>query len=107
MSTFEEYQTLAGSLPASLRNNRDRINLPVRGLLEQSGKIGTLFKTAFASARLDLTSTRKDDLKARLADILWYVAILCRETGLALNDVAAHSLAQVEARRNALDPNQR
>jgi phosphoribosyl-ATP pyrophosphohydrolase len=50
---------------------------------------------------------QKDELKARLADTLWYLAILCTETGLAMTDVAAHSLAQLEARRNALDPDQR
>jgi hypothetical protein len=107
LSTFEEYQTLAGGLPVSLRNNRDRINLPLQGFQEESGKIGALLTNAFAAGRLELTTMQKDELKARLADTLWYLAILCTETGLAMTDVAAHSLAQLEARRNALDPDQR
>jgi len=79
----------------------------VHGLQEESGKIGALLANAFASGRLDLTAMQKDELKGRLADILWYMAVLCGETGLAMKDEAAHSLAQLEARRNTLDPNQR
>ena len=66
MNTFEEYQARAVKAPVSLRNNRDRINPPVLGLQEEAGKTGSLITTAFASDRLDLTGTQKEDLKVAI-----------------------------------------
>jgi hypothetical protein len=107
MRTFEEYQRAATRTPLSLRNDRDRINMPVLGLQEEAGKLGSLLTRAFASGKLRLTREQTIELQDRLSDTLWYVTRLCGETGIALQDVAAHSLAQLRARARALDPDQR
>jgi len=39
MNAFEEYQRAAAKVPVSLRNNRDRVELPVLGLQEEAGKL--------------------------------------------------------------------
>jgi len=107
MKTFEEYQALATQVPLSLRNNRDRIQLPVLGLQEEAGKLGSLLMTALASGKLNLTQEQTGEVKDRLADVLWCVAFLCNETGITLQDVAAHSIAQLQTRARELDPGQR
>ena len=107
MRTFEEYQNSAIRSPLSLRNDRDRINMPVLGLQEEAGKIGVLLTRAFASGKLILTQEQTIELQGRLSDTLWYLALLCAETGLAMQDIAAQSIAQLEARTKALDPDQR
>ncbi len=107
MKTFEEYQTLATKVPLSLRNNRDRIQLPVLGLQEEAGKIGSLLTTAFASGKFGLTQEQGRELKDRLSDILWYVALLCGKTGIAMQDVAVHSITQLQTRTKELEPNRR
>lgn len=107
MGTFEEYQSAVVRTPLSLRNNRDRINLPVLGLQEEAGKIGSLLAPACAGGRLDLTKEQAAELQDRLSDLLWYVALLCAETGMAMQDVAAHSLAQLQTRTKGLDPDKR
>ena len=107
MRTFEEYQALAVKAPLSLRNNRDRINLPVLGLQEEAGKIGSLLATASPARKLHLTAKQSAELQGRLSDTLWYVALLCGETGIALSNVAAHGIAQLHARTKNLDPDQR
>jgi hypothetical protein len=107
MKTFEEYQSAVTRTPLSLRNNRDRINLPVLGLQEEAGKVGFLLASAVASGKLALTQAQTNELQDRLSDMLWYVALLCSETGIAMQDVAAHSIAQLQARTKALDPDQR
>ncbi len=107
MRTFEEYQSAATRTPLSLRNNRDRVNLPVLGSQEEAGKVGSLLASAFASGKLALTQEQTSELKDRLADMLWYVALLCGETSIAMQDVAEHSLARLQARTKALDPDQR
>ena len=105
--TFKEYQGLAVTIPLSLRNNRDRINLPVRGLQEEAGKIGSRFAKGFASGKMRLTQQETSELRDRLSDTLWYVALLCEETGLAMQDAAAHSIAQLQARNRERDPDRR
>ena len=107
MRTFDEYQRAATSTPLSLRNSRDRINLPVLGLQEEAGKVGALLASAVASGKLALTREQTGELQDRLSDMLWYVALVCGETGIAMQDVAAHSIVQLKARTKELDPDQR
>ncbi|HWW01681.1 MAG TPA: hypothetical protein VNZ64_18425 [Candidatus Acidoferrum sp.] len=107
MRTFKEYQDVAVRAPLSLRNNRDRINLPVLGLQQEAGKLGSLLSSPFASGKLELTQEQKSELQDRLSEMLWYMALLCAETGMAMHDVAAHSIAQLQARTKALDPDRR
>jgi hypothetical protein len=107
MNTFKEYQALAAKVPLSLRNNRDRINFPALGLQAEAGKIGSLLATAFASGKFKLTQENQAKFKDSFADILWFLALLCDETGIEMQDVAAHSIAQLQARAKRLDPNRR
>lgn len=107
MKTFEEYQVLATKVPLSLRNNRDRINLPVMGLQQEAGKIGSLLMNASASGKFSLTPEQTGEIKDRLADVLWYAALLCGETGIPMQDVAAHSLTQLQVRTKGLDLDRR
>ena len=105
--TFEEYEAIVTQVPASLRNNLDRINLPVRGLQEEAGKVGAMLQSATTSGRLDLTAEQQADLRDRLADALWYVALLAKESGTPLGQVASLSASQVQERFSRLDPEQR
>lgn len=105
--TFEEYEAIVTQVPASLRNNLDRTNLPVRGLQEEAGKIGTMLQAATASGRLALTAEQQADLRDRLADALWYVALLAKESGTSIAQIASHSVDQVKERFSGLDPDQR
>lgn len=107
MDTFAQYQTIATTVPLSLRNNRDRLELPVTGLQEEAGRIGRLLATASASGRLDLTAEQRRELQDRLGDSLWYLALLCGETGVAMQDVATHSIAKLQERTQGLDPDRR
>jgi NTP pyrophosphatase (non-canonical NTP hydrolase) len=107
MKTFKEYQAFATTLPVSLRNNRDRIELPVLGLQEEAGKIGSLLAIAFASGKFGLTPEQSREVNDRLSDILWYLARLCGEAGIDMQDVATHSIARLQARTKQFDPDRR
>ena len=107
VKTFEEYQALAAKMPVSLRNDRDRINLTVVGLQTASGKIGSILEQAFASGKFSLTPEQRNELQGRLSNILWCAAILGNETGISLQDVASHSIEQIQVRATDLDPDRR
>ncbi len=105
--TFAEYETLARQVSPSLRNNRGRVDFPVLGLQEESGRLASTLKNAMTSGRLELTPDLAGNLKNSLSDILWYVAILCGETKMTMDEVAEHSLAQLRDRAKQLDPDRR
>lgn len=107
MKTFAEYQSIAVTVPVSLRNSRDRIDFPVRGLQQDAGKIGSILGTAFESGKFRLTPEQNEEVKDRMADILWYVAHMCKETGVSMESVATHSAAQLQLRMKGFDPDRR
>lgn len=107
MTTFTEYQTLATRVPVALRNNRERIELPVRGLQQEAGKIGSLVTAAAASGIFVLSPEQRQEIQERLADVLWFVAVLCKESGITMQDVANHSITQLQERSTGLDPDRR
>jgi hypothetical protein len=62
----------------------------------------------FAWNNWNCSSPKRLEPSPRLRQVLLNSGLLSyAETGLAMTDVAAYSLAQLEARRNALDPDQR
>lgn len=105
--TFEEYQNAVTKVPIALRNNRDRVDLPVLGLQEEAGKLGRLISAAFASGTFKLTPDQSSEVKNRMADVLWCVTRLCGEAGISMEELAKHGVAQLKARSEELDPNQR
>jgi hypothetical protein len=107
MNTFTEYQSIAAKIPVSLRNSRDRIDFPVMGLQQDAGKLGSLLATAFESGKFSLTPEQGGEFKDRMADILWYVARLCDETGISMESIAAHSIVQFQSRMKDFDPDKR
>ena len=107
MKTFEEYQALANTVPVSLRNDRDRVDLPVLGLQDEAGKLGSLLSKAFASGTFTLTEDQSEEVRDRLGDVLWYLALLCRETGINLQALAAHSATQLTERSKGFDTDRR
>ena len=107
MNTFQEYQSLATKVPASLRNNRDRILLPVSGLQQEVGKIGSLLTAATLSGTFTMTPDQRGELKDRLAEALWCLTLVSEEAGLSLQEVAEHSATQLRSRASQLDPDRR
>ena len=107
MKAFHEFQAAATKVSLSLRNNRDRINLPVTGLQQEAGRIGALLAAASATGRFARTPEQRGELHDRLADILWYVALLCGEAAIPMEEVAAQAIAQLQERIKQIDSDQR
>ncbi len=107
VKTLAEYQALATQVPPSLRNNRDRILFPVTGLQAEAGKIGSLLMSAPTPRKSALTVEQAGEARDCLSEVLWYVALLCHETGITMEEVAAYSVTQLQARAKELDPDQR
>lgn len=107
METFAAFQALAAQTPVSLRNNRDRLLLPVTGLQQEAGKVGALFGGVLEAGGAPLSAAQQDEFRDRMADLLWCMARLCEETGVSLASIAEHCAHQLQARANTLNPDQR
>jgi hypothetical protein len=107
MMTFTEYQRAAEVIPVSLRNSRDRVDFPVRGLQQDAGRLGTLLASAFDSGKFKLTPEQTEKVKDSLADLLWYIARLSEETGISMEEIATHSVKQLQLRMKDFDPEKR
>jgi NTP pyrophosphatase (non-canonical NTP hydrolase) len=77
------------------------------GLQEEAAKTGSLLAAASESGRFSLAPQQSSELRDRLSDILWYVALLCAESGIPLQAIAANSVAQLQTRARNLDPDSR
>jgi hypothetical protein len=84
-----------------------RLDLPILGLQEQAGKIGSVFAAGCDSGTLVMSQEQTFELRARLADLLWYMALICKESGISLQSVADCSITQLHARQEGRDLDER
>lgn len=89
-------------ISVSLKHSRERIELPVSELQQDAVRLGSLLQAAFESREFHLTQQQGEEVKERLANILWSIASLCDETGISMESVAAYSATQLDARIKGL-----
>ncbi len=98
---FNDYQ--AGAARTAVYPGRGEGNwvYPALGLAGETGEICEKIKKAIRDDGGAMKDERRALLAKELGDVLWYVATLCSELGLSLNDVAAQNLAKLAARKEA------
>ena len=75
------------------------------GLAGEAGELANKVKKVYRDNDGELTRHMQADIMDELGDTLWYVAALATEIGYDLDDVAAHNLEKLAARkaRNAIN----
>jgi len=99
--TLDEYQRGAlttASFPASAR-----LLYPALKLAGEAGevaeKVGKLMRDEGWTPGTELSDTQRDALSKELGDVLWYVAVLASDLGVALETVASTNLAKLASRK--------
>jgi len=96
---FNEYQKKA--LTTALYKKKCKIIYPALGLGSEVGEVMGKIKKWLRGddGNGKMSKERKQALKEELGDVLWYVAVLSRDLGLSLDEIAKVNVAKLRSRQ--------
>ena len=95
--TFDEYQTKSRKT-AGYPAIGHPVIYPALGLVNEAGEVAGKIKKVFRDKGGEISDETRAALKAELGDVLWYVAQVCTELGLSLDEVAGYNLEKLYSR---------
>lgn len=97
LDTFNEYQT-ASRRTWQLVHTDHPIVYPTLGLVNEAGEFAGKVKKIFRDKNGVIGEAERDALKYELGDVLWYMAQICTELGLTLEQVASANIEKLASR---------
>ncbi len=95
---IQDYQTRSRST-ALYPDIGARYIYPTLGLTNEAGEVAGKIKKIFRDRGGVLNDADREALQGELGDVLWYLAQLCTDLGLSLDDVAQANLAKLASRQ--------
>ena len=95
---FNEYQTKARDT-AKYPVIGHGIIYPTLGLTNEAGEVAGKIKKIFRDKDGEIGEAERAALKAELGDVLWYLAQVCTELNLPLEDVAEANISKLLDRK--------
>ena len=71
---------------------------PTLGLTNEAGEVAGKIKKIFRDKDGVIGETEREALKGELGDVLWYLAQVCTELEISLDEVAGHNLEKLYSR---------
>lgn len=71
---------------------------PTLGLVNEAGELAGKIKKIFRDRGGVVSEADREALKGELGDVLWYLAQICTELDLSLEEVAQHNLDKLRSR---------
>ena len=90
--TFDEYQEKASS--TAIYKSEHQVIYPALGLTGEAGEVADKVKKILRDGKFDREAIAKE-----IGDVLWYVAALCRDLNVTMDDVARMNLDKLAARK--------
>jgi NTP pyrophosphatase (non-canonical NTP hydrolase) len=94
---FNEYQKESRKT-AVYKDQGHNYIYPLLGLAGESGEVVEKFKKMIRNNDGVMTDEIKESIKKELGDLLWYVAQICTEIGIELDDVVVTNLEKLQSR---------
>ncbi|MCL4531194.1 MAG: nucleoside triphosphate pyrophosphohydrolase family protein [Chloroflexi bacterium] len=91
---FTEYQTKSRAT-AKYPVIGHGVIYPTLGLTNEAGEVAGKIKKVFRDKDGVISDETREALKAELGDVLWYLAQVCTELNLSLDEVAETNLAKL------------
>jgi NTP pyrophosphatase (non-canonical NTP hydrolase) len=100
--TFDDFE--AAALTTVLYDDKYRIFYPALGLAGETGEVLEKIKKVFRDNDGVLADEKRKEIAKELGDVLWYIAALCRDLDITMDDVAELVIAKLKSRaeRNVL-----
>jgi len=96
--TFEEYEKKAGKT-AIYPNRGNNLIYPVLGLVGESGEVAEKVKKLIRDKNYKIDKDFVETIKMELGDVLWYIAAICYELGLSMEEVAKSNIEKLASRK--------
>ncbi len=71
---------------------------PTLGLVNEAGEVAGKIKKVFRDKGGQISPETREALRAELGDVLWYIAQVCTELEIPLDEVATHNLDKLYSR---------
>jgi NTP pyrophosphatase (non-canonical NTP hydrolase) len=71
---------------------------PTLGLTNEAGEVAGKVKKIFRDKDGVIGDAEREALKGELGDVLWYLAQICTELDLSLDEVAGHNIEKLYSR---------
>lgn len=68
---------------------------PTLGLVNEAGEVAGKIKKIFRDKDGVIGEAEKEALKAELGDVLWYIAQVCSELNISMDEVAEGNIAKL------------
>ena len=68
---------------------------PTLGLVNEAGEVAGKIKKIFRDKEGVISQADREGLKGELGDVLWYLAQICTELDLSLEEVAAQNVTKL------------
>lgn len=91
---FSDYQKLSRRT-AGYPSIGHPVIYPVLGLVNEAGEVAGKVKKIFRDKGGVIGEAEREALKAELGDVLWYIAQVCTELEIPLDEVAEANLAKL------------
>ena len=95
---FDEYQKKSAET-ALYPNRGQNFIYPTLGLVGEAGEVAEKVKKILRDNGGRLDANRVQEIKKELGDVLWYIAALCRELGLEMDEVAQLNIEKLQSRK--------
>lgn len=94
---FKEYQEKA--VETAIYGAGSTIIYPTLGLANEAGEVAGKIKKVLRDNDGNFDAKSIEGIKGEIGDVLWYMAALCRDLGISLEDVAQANLTKLYDRR--------
>jgi NTP pyrophosphatase (non-canonical NTP hydrolase) len=94
---FTEYQEKSRKT-AKYPSIGHEVIYPTLGLTSEAGEVAGKIKKIFRDKGGIIGDGEREALKSELGDVLWYLAQVCTELGLTLNEVAEMNIEKLYSR---------
>lgn len=93
---FKEYQDAA--ISTAFYSDEYKVIYPALGLNGEAGEVAEKVKKALRDGEGVITPTIKMGILAEVGDVLWYLAALCNDLGVTLDDAAVANVEKLQSR---------